>query len=118
MPFLSFLLTCAMSAVPRFTFLHGRLTVRKCAQIDNYTPDETHRRSASAHLQRLAQSKCIKNLEGAVEIGSTGEERYVKVGRRQFLLEEATEVHRTSARLEVFLWWCTSDQVITLWLDE
>ncbi len=102
----------------RFTFLHGRLTVRRCAQADDDAPVDTHRRSASAHLQKLAQSKYIKNLEGAVQIGSTVEERYVKVGRRQFLLDEGTEVHRTSARLEVFLWWCSGDQVITLWLDE
>ena len=102
----------------RFTFLHGRLTLRKCAADDDTPRTPPPGRSQDPHLKRLAQSKCVKNFEGAVSIGTFEEKRYVNVAGERFWLEEGTEVHRSSTGMEVFLWWCAADKVITLWIDE
>lgn len=111
----------------QFRFLHGRLTLRRCAKDLNEadeagSPAQTScRPSGSMHLVRLAHSKYIKNFEGAVEIGTSDAgcaHRFVKVDSVHFLLQKDTEVHRSSTGLEVFLWWCGGDKVLTLWLEE
>lgn len=109
-----------MSVFVQYSFLHGRLSLRRCAPVEEVQacPTSTPSSTGSAHLTRLAQSKCIQNIEGGVEIGEQGQNRFVSVNREQFLLEKGTEVHRSTIEQEVFLWWCTGDKVLTLWLEE